>query len=59
MLSTAASHSNSVSSSILFSMNMPMQQWGQMQMPPGQQFNGQQQGMMGYQMPQGTCVQLS
>ncbi|XP_052102558.1 nucleolysin TIAR-like isoform X3 [Mytilus californianus] len=33
-------------------MNMPMQQWGQMQMPPGQQFNGQQQGMMGYQMPQ-------
>lgn len=38
---------------------MPMQQWGQMQMPPGQQFNGQQQGMMGYQMPQGTCLRLS
>ena len=35
-----------------YGMNMPMQQWGQMQMPPGQQFNGQQQGMMGYQMPQ-------
>jgi hypothetical protein len=52
-------HSNIVSYFILFSMNMPMQQWGQMQMPPGQQFNGQQQGMMGYQMPQGTCVQLS
>ena len=33
---------------------MPMQQWGQMQMQPGQQqYNGQQPGMMGYPMQNG------
>ncbi|KAL5021721.1 hypothetical protein ScPMuIL_000876 [Solemya velum] len=34
-------------------MSMPVQQWGQLQLQPGQQqFNGQQQSMMGYPMQQ-------
>lgn len=38
------------------SMSMPVQQWGQLQLQPGQQqFNGQQQSMMGYPMQQGGC----
>ncbi|XP_060064558.1 nucleolysin TIAR-like isoform X1 [Ylistrum balloti] len=44
-----------------YSMNVPtaVQQWGQVQMQPGQQqqFNGQQPGMMGYPMQQDEGVE--